>query len=225
MHQLETLDRRTSRAWQHCLLLFTLLAVAGLSLEPVRTRAAADYGADVPVPSRRRLAPAETPSHPGAVNQPAQPPGPAKLPPPSAGVTDLKFCDFFEPIGARGLNYSPLLKSLDGHQVRILGYMVKQEITTPGLFLLAPVPVKLEEDEMGLADDLPAGVVHVLSPVPPGSDSHHIPGPLVLTGTLRLGTREEADGRLSSVRLVLEWPVSTTNKLSAVTASALKPAL
>jgi hypothetical protein len=39
---------------------------------------------------------------------------------------------------------------------------------------------------------------------------------LLLTGTLNLGTREEADGRISSVRLVLDPP--TPDQRKALTA-------
>ncbi len=101
--------------------------------------------------------------------------------------------------------------------------MVKQETPKPGLFLLAPVPVKLEEDEMGLADDLPATVVHVISGtnLPP---VRFTPGRLCVTGKLSLGTREEADGRLSSIRVFLDRsPTLLPQKISTTTDPLRKP--
>jgi hypothetical protein len=147
-----------------------------------------------------------------------------ETPPPPAGVTDLKFTEFFEPIGPRGLNYTGRIKSLNAKPVRLLGYMVKQEVAKSGMFLFSPVPVQLEEDEMGLADDLPACVVHVIAPTNSPSEIRFTPGLLGLIGTLSLGTREEADGRISSVRLLLDTPVSVTNKISTTAVPTTKPA-
>lgn len=131
--------------------------------------------------------------------------GPA-LPPLPAGVASLAFSDFFAPIGRRGLEYSEQLLSLDGRRVRILGFMVQQEAALPGRFLFAPRPLALHESEYGLADDLPAATLLVEAPADAGRMLPFTPGPLLLTGTLRLGNREEPDGRVSTVRLVLDPP-------------------
>src|SRR5438067_1692524 len=63
------------------------------------------------------------------------------LPPLPAGITELKFSEFFvSPVGDRGLELTERLRGLDGERVRLLGYMVRQEAATPGKLLLAPLP-------------------------------------------------------------------------------------
>lgn len=128
------------------------------------------------------------------------------LPPLPAGVSSLAFSDFFAPIGRKGLEYSEKLRGLDGRRVRILGFMVAQEAPQPGRFLLAPRPLQLHQSEYGLADDLPAATLLVEAPADAERVLPFTPGPLLLTGTLRLGNREEPDGRVTTVRLVLDPP-------------------
>ena len=131
------------------------------------------------------------------------------LPPPPAGVTDLKFSEFFvSPIGARGLTFTDKLRRLEGNRVRVLGYMVRQGKSSPGTFLLAPIPVQLDEDHYGLADDLPAATLYVSVAGHQEQMISYTPRPMLLTGILSLGNREEPDGHISAVRLVLDAPVS-----------------
>ena len=132
------------------------------------------------------------------------------LPAPS-GVTDLKFREFFKmPIGARGLEASEKLISLAGKRVRILGYMAKQATPAAGMFILAPVPVSLGDEDESLSDDLPASsvFVHVAAAdsVRPAQARPvaYFSGLLRLTGTLSLGPHEESDGHVSTVRLELD---------------------
>lgn len=175
--------------------------------------------------SLRRPAPAAAAEVP-----PAAPPADAVpvLPPPPAGVTHLDFEQFFrKPVGPRGLELTDKLQSLNGRKVRLLGYMVKQERRTPGLFLLSPVPASTHESHYGLADDLPASTVHVFVPTMKYQVLPHTPGLMLLTGTLDVGNREEASGRISTVRLTLDPPQVTagqagTNAVAAV-ASAEVP--
>jgi hypothetical protein len=130
-----------------------------------------------------------------------------KLPPLAEGVSDLKFKELFKsPVGDRGLEFSDTAKGLDGKKVRILGYMVRQSTPMPWKILLAPMPTTVCEREYGFADDLPASVVHVTLPKTPSPLAPFTPGPLLLTGTLHLGNREEVDGRVSAVRLDLDRP-------------------
>ena len=135
------------------------------------------------------------------------------VPPRPADVTELKFTEFFvSPIGERGLTLTDKLRGLDGKRVRILGYMARQEQPVPGMFLFNAIPVRLNEEHYGLADDLPAATLFVFVPrnrdqvVPP------TPGLMLLTGTLSVGNREEADGRISTVRLALEMPEPAAKK-------------
>ena len=135
------------------------------------------------------------------------PPLTQEIPPLPAGVTELKFGEFFvSPIGNRGLTFTDKLRSLDGKRVRILGYMAQQEKPVPGMFLFSAIPVRLNEEHYGLADDLPAATMFVFTPTQRDQVVRHAPGLMLLTGTLSMGNREEADGRISSVRLALEAP-------------------
>lgn len=151
----------------------------------------------------------------------------AALPPTPPGVTDLKFSELFKPIGPRGLEYSDKLRALDGKKVRLLGYMVRQTEPVPWTFLLSPVPVTLHEKEYGLAEDMPATIVHVTTQRNATPLVPFTPGLLLLTGTLSIGNREEAGGRNSSVRLALDPPTpeqrAALNQLARGPTAAPKP--
>lgn len=137
------------------------------------------------------------------------------LPPAPEGVRDLKFSEFFRsPAGPLGLEPTEKLLSLAGQRVRILGFMVRQTKPSPGVAILAPFALATNEFEYGLADDFPPNVVFVEVPRFADLAVPHTPGPLLLTGTLELGRREEADGRVSLVRLRLDPdPVDATASL------------
>lgn len=142
----------------------------------------------------------------------SQPPHPETtekfaLPPLPAGVAELKFSEFFvSPVGPLGLTLTDKLAGLEGKRVRMLGYMVRQEHGLPGQFLFAAIPVQLHDHDSALADDLPAAVVHVSVPTCRDTEVPFAPGLMLLTGTLNVGAREEADGRMSLVRLALDPP-------------------
>jgi hypothetical protein len=134
---------------------------------------------------------------------------PQVLAAPPAGVVDLRFRDFFRmPVGPKGLEPSEKLRALDGKKVRIVGFMVQQEQPTANRFILTHLPVSMSEDEDGLADDLPPNVVFVHAQHTPEMPLKHLPGLLQFSGTLSVGPKEEADGRVSSVRLLLDRPAS-----------------
>jgi hypothetical protein len=138
------------------------------------------------------------------------------LPPLPTGVSELKFSDFFVmPIGDRGLTFTEKLRGLEGKRVRILGYMVHQDQPVASGFLLAPMPAQVDQDHYGLADDLPAATIQVVMPKGNAQVVGHVSGPLLLTGTLSLGPREEADGRISNVRLLAELPNTRAMKRSS----------
>jgi hypothetical protein len=130
-----------------------------------------------------------------------------ELPPLPAGVTELKFSDFFvSPVGPRGLVLKDKLTRLDGQRVRMLGYMVRQEHGLPGKFLFTALPVQIHEHDSALADDLPPATVCVTVPTSSDREIPYVPGLMLLTGTLSVGPREEGDGRISLVRLALDPP-------------------
>jgi hypothetical protein len=128
---------------------------------------------------------------------------------PPAGVTDLKFREFFRlPIGPRGLEPSQKLLALDGKRVRLIGYMTDREEPAAGFLILAPLPVSIAEAEDGPADDMPASVAYVHLDSYSEQVLPYVPGLLAFTGTLSVGAREEADGRVSTVRLLLDGDAS-----------------
>ena len=119
-------------------------------------------------------------------------------------TTDLKFREFFKmPVGPRGLEPSEKLLGLAGKRVRILGYMAKQEQASADSLLLTPLPVTMGDADEGLADDLPPTTVFVhLTGANRGIP--YIPGLIRLSGILSIGAQDEADGRVSTVRLMLD---------------------
>lgn len=130
----------------------------------------------------------------------------AALPPLPAGVAELRFADLFKrPVGPRGLEPSVRLLALAGQPVRVVGHMAAAALPMAGRLVLAPMPVELGDEDEHLADDLPPQAVFVhltgsaASRTPP-----HYPGLLALTGTLELGSREEPDGHVSTIRLRLD---------------------
>jgi len=139
------------------------------------------------------------------------------------GVSEITFPGIFKPVGGRGLEYTDFIRRLNGRKVCLKGYMVKQAVSQPGLFLLSPVPVQLEEDEMGLADDMPSTVVHIHA-APSFLPKAFLSGRLLLTGRLEIGTQEESDGRLSNLRIFLDRPVAVLPEISASPAPASQPA-
>jgi len=128
----------------------------------------------------------------------------SELSPPPLGVTDLKFRDFFKmPVGPGGLEPSTKLLGLNGKRVRIVGYMAQQESPSTGAFILSPIPVTMGDEDESFADDLPPSAIFVHLEGS-GDVVPFIPGLLKLTGVLNVGSQEEADGRVSSVRLLLD---------------------
>jgi hypothetical protein len=153
-----------------------------------------------------------------AMAQPNQETNPMtnELPPLPVGVTELKFSEFFvTPVGPRGLALTDKLSSLNCQRVRLLGYMVRQEARLPGSFLFSAIPVQLHDHDS--SDDLPPAVVHVSVPTCREEKVPYAPGLMLLTGTLSIGHREEADGRMSLVRLALDPPARGKGKASSFT--------
>ncbi len=123
---------------------------------------------------------------------------------PVAGITDLKFNEFYKtPVGPKGLELTPKLINLIGKKVRIVGYMAKTEPATAGMFVLSPFPVDLGDEDEKLVDDFPPNAVFVQL----SDKSLAVPtiqGLIKLTGTLQVGSFEEADGHVSTFRLELD---------------------
>lgn len=128
-----------------------------------------------------------------------------QIPPAPEGVHDLAFSRIYRtPLGPKGLELEPATAALTGQRVRILGFMVRQARPSPGVALLAPFPLTTNEVEYSLSDDLPVSTLFVDVPAYADIAVPHTPGPLLLTGRFETGPRQEADGRISHLRLVLD---------------------
>ena len=121
------------------------------------------------------------------------------------GVLELRFADFYQqPQGPQGPQMTELLRHADGQKVRLVGFMVQQEVPSLGRFMLSPRPVQLSEHADGDADDLPLALATVY--LDAEQQDWVVPytrGRIALTGHLELGRKEESDGRVSWVRLRL----------------------
>lgn len=149
------------------------------------------------------------------------------------GVTDLAFRDFFKtPVGPYGLEMTDTLKALNGKKVRVVGFMVKEDLhacsscvpdgakmtpaqlarqaTVPGRIMLTPHRSTVAKWHFGLCDDLPPQTVFITIPEMQGKIIQYRPEPLLLIGTLSVGNQTEEDGRISIVRIVLDTASSAT---------------
>jgi len=135
-------------------------------------------------------------------------------------ATPLELQAFFKmPIGPKGLEVSDKVLKASGQKVRLTGYMVKNELPMPGVFMLAPRPVQMSEHADGDANDLPASVCWVYL------DDHqknwlvpHVPGLLTLEGQFTFKRIEASDGSVAWFHLYLApdsvSAVSTDARLS-----------
>ena len=124
-----------------------------------------------------------------------------------APVVDLSFKDFFDP-AASELRPSRKLLDLIGKHVRLVGFMTQIEDPPVGSFYLCPRPILADESGGGTAD-LPPESVLVIVLSSQGKKIPFIPGPLEVVGILEVRRLEEADGRISFIRLVLDKPKGT----------------
>ena len=120
------------------------------------------------------------------------------------GVTVLSFKEFFEGVDG-GLTPSSRLLRLNGRRVRLVGFMAQMESPPLGAFYLCPRPISCDEEGAGTAD-LPAESVLVIVGSQRGKVMPFTPRALEVTGILEVGNRQDADGRVSFIRLVLDGP-------------------
>jgi len=112
-----------------------------------------------------------------------------------------------------------MLLRANGQNVRLIGFMVQQELVQPGRFLLSPRPVQMSEHADGDADDLPLALATVY--LDAEQQDWVVPytrGLIALTGQLEVGRFEESDGRVSWVRLRL--PAQATRGMSPLELAA-----
>ena len=130
-------------------------------------------------------------------------------------IQSLEFRDFFV-ASPRELKPSPRLLGLAGQRVRLVGYMALMEEPPKGAFYLCAFPVEATESGGGTAD-LPPEAVLVVVPSARGHELAHIPRRLEAIGVLEVGPQADTEGRVSSIRLILEGPATAS-------AAASKPA-
>lgn len=123
---------------------------------------------------------------------------------PDDAATTLRLDEFFLPPGRRGLEFTERARLLEGTRVRIEGHMVRRCNHVPGQLMLTSRPVTLHEHEMGFADDLPVATVFVIAPTHAEYVLPFVGAPLVVEGRLELGSHLEPDGRISTIRVVLD---------------------
>jgi len=126
-----------------------------------------------------------------------------------APFSTLKFGDLYKmPVGPEGLEPSETLLNLANQRVSMLGYVVAQTPILPGRIILSPLPFSIDQEDESLADDLPPTVVFVhFDPANPVITQllNHPSGTLLkVRGILSVGQQEEADGRVSTIRLKIE---------------------
>ena len=150
--------------------------------------------------------PADASQPPSTIPAPRELAVTAALPPPPRGVTELKFHDMFAlPVGPRGLEPSARLRDLDGHRVRVIGYMVRSEVASSRSFLLSPLPVLAGDEDESFADDIPASAVLVRVADGKTAALPHLAGLIRLTGVLHVGTTSDDDsGRNAAACLELD---------------------
>jgi hypothetical protein len=126
-----------------------------------------------------------------------------ELPEPGAGTIELKFQDLFKsPVGPRGLEPSEALLAAQGNEVRLIGFMVREETDLRDGFLLASMPVAAGDEDEPLADDLPPALIRVAYTAPRGQAIPYMPGLLQVRGILRLQFHlDDASQRISMIQL------------------------
>jgi hypothetical protein len=117
----------------------------------------------------------------------------------------LSFSELFE--HSASLRPSARVLALDGRRVRLDGFMARMEVPSRGGFYLCPRHVSADESGAGTAD-LPVESVFVVMRSAAGREVPYRPGLLEVTGTLRVGNRADADGRVSAFQLTLDRSAS-----------------
>ena len=125
----------------------------------------------------------------------------------------LEFAEMYT-VTPRELKPSEKLLSLNGKQVRLVGFMAElEEIPNRGSFFLCSLPCQCDEGGAGTAD-LPPQAIRVMLAYAPKRDIPHVRGRLILTGRLEVGNQADDAGVVSHVRLVLDKAPRTLKPVS-----------
>jgi hypothetical protein len=103
------------------------------------------------------------------------------------------------------LALAPAVTALSGQRVRVQGFMVQMEESPRGEFYLATHPVEQDESGGGTAD-IPAASVLVRVPELAAEQIPWRPNAVEVVGTLEVGREEDAEGRVSTLRVILAGP-------------------
>ncbi len=115
----------------------------------------------------------------------------------------LDFSEMYT-VTPRELKPTDKLLSLNGRQVRLIGFMAElEEIPNKGSFFLCSLPCQCDEGGAGTAD-LPPQAIRVILAYAPKRVIPHVRGRLILNGRLEVGNQADEQGVVSHVRLVLD---------------------
>ena len=106
---------------------------------------------------------------------------------------------------AAGTRVAPEVEALRGKRVRAVGFMARMEDAPKGAFYLTRFPVEAEEGGAGTGD-LPPGALRIEIPSLAGQEVGWVPDVVEAVGTLEVGRAEDADGRVSWLRVVVDGP-------------------
>lgn len=120
----------------------------------------------------------------------------------SRAAESLKFTDLYSKITVRGVEFSPRLKSLNGQQVEMKGYMAPPLKPKLDFFVLTRQPLA-SCPFCTTAADWPPDIVLVL--MPNGKELDPSIRPLQINGRLEVGIKQDQEtGFVSLVRLYAE---------------------
>ncbi|MFO0584027.1 MAG: hypothetical protein U0229_17275 [Anaeromyxobacter sp.] len=126
---------------------------------------------------------------------------------PPAAPAALAFDHLFV-TGPSGARVAPEVEALAGRQVRLVGFAVRMEEPSLGAFYLAARPAEADESGGGTGD-VPPRAVRVVVPGLEGG-LPEVAGPIEVVGRLEVGRVEEADGRVSFLRVVVDRPLTAS---------------
>lgn len=122
----------------------------------------------------------------------------------------LRLAELLEQDGG-ALRPSARAAALSGRRVHLDGFMAQMEEPPGGGFWLVPRPLECDESGDGTGDLPPTAVFVVVRSAGDRAVAFR-PGLLSVTGVLELGARAGPDGRVSSIRLLLDGPPRAARK-------------
>lgn len=119
------------------------------------------------------------------------------------------------------LAISERARSHDGLKVKLVGYMAELEVAPRDAFYITQIPVTCDEAGDGTAD-LPLTAVLVKLGNHGSRFTHHVAGPIEVTGIFNVGRVTDSNGRNAWFSLTLE---ELSHEQQASLASSVEPAV